>query len=136
MVKNLIQAVARALVNVFGDGYEIYVGTVEQGMCPPCFRISHQKTERTPLLGRRYLEKNTLLVEYFPGNKQVSDLCQVGADIVDGLEFITGQNGDVFHGTDRSWTVLENNLCATVRYSTVLIRTVDTFPMEEMTIHL
>ena len=54
----------------FGDDYEIYTESVEQGLNEPCFSILCLNPTNEQFLGRRYFRKNQFCIHYFPKGEE------------------------------------------------------------------
>ena len=100
MLNEIIKGISMALNTAFGDGYEIFQNNVEQGLKEPCFFIAVLKPEITPMLGRRFIQRNPFDIQYFPtspGNN--AEMITVAGTMVEALDFISLPNGDQLHGT-------------------------------------
>ena len=100
MLNEIIKGISMALNAAFGDEYKIYQNDVEQGLTEPCFFIAVLKPEITPMLGRRFIQRNPFDIQYFPtfpGNN--AEMITAAGTMVEALNFITLPGGDLLHGT-------------------------------------
>ena len=118
MLNETIEAIAITLHGVFGDGYEIYRDSVQQGLQEPCFLIGILKPEITPIIGNRLMERNPFDIQYFP-NKQGdhTELFMVAKKLMLSLDFLTLQNGDKLRGIHMSYEIIDHVLHFFVQYS-------------------
>lgn len=70
MIQEIIEGVAQALYQTFGDEYKIYENDVEQGLQEPCFFLGVLQPTLSPLPGGRFLSQNPLDVQYFPASRR------------------------------------------------------------------
>ena len=109
MLNEIIKGVSIALHRAFG--FEIFVNRIEQGLQPPCFFISILKPEESPLLGQRSMRRNPLDIQYFPSDPSKYDEMYQAADrLMDCLAFVTLPDGDLLHGTNMSYEVIDGVL--------------------------
>lgn len=123
MLNEIIKGVSMKLNTAFGSGYKIYQDGLKQGLQLPCFFLAVLEPEITPLLGKRYMSRNPLDVQYFPtasGNN--SEMFTVAEEMMEQLEFITLPNGDVLHGTSMNFEVVDGVLHFFVNYNLPLVR--------------
>ena len=66
MLNEIIKGVSMKLNATFGSRYKFYQNDVKQGFKPPCFFLAVLNPELTPLIGRRYINRNPLDIRYFP----------------------------------------------------------------------
>jgi hypothetical protein len=133
MLSEIIKGVSMKLSATFGDGYEIYQNDVKQGLTEPCFFIAVLNPTLQPLIGRRYLERNPLDVQYYPAQSEKNtEMFSVAATLLDCLEFITLPNGDQLHGTSMNYEVVDNVLHFFVNFNLILKKPTDDPTMETL----
>ena len=94
MVDDIIQGAAAALRALGGADTEIYQDEIRQGLSPPCYFLGVLKPSITPLLGRRYLQRTPLDIQYFPADpQQLGPLYDLAEELAAGLQFITLPDG-------------------------------------------
>ncbi len=117
MLNEIMEAIAIKINSVFGDDYEIYRDTVQQGLKEPCFFIGILKPEITPIMGNRFIERNPFDIQYFPKKQGDSaELFTVAKKLMLSLDFITLLDGDQLHGIYMSYEIIENVLHFFVQY--------------------
>lgn len=133
MVNELIKGVSIKLNATFGDGYEIYVKDVKQGLKEPCFFIAVLQPERRPMLGPRSFQTNPFDIHYFPEDETDNgEMIGVAERMMDALEMITLLNGDLIRGTNRKYEIVDGVLHFFVNFNMHLIKPVDATPMETL----
>lgn len=133
MVNELIKGVSIKLNATFGDGYEIYVKDVKQGLKEPCFFIAVLQPERRPMLGLRSFQTNPFDIHYFPEDETDNgEMIGVAEQMMDALEMITLLNGDLIRGTNRKYEIVDGVLHFFVNFNMHLIKPVDATPMETL----
>lgn len=135
MQNEIMDAVTRRLFELFGDGYAIYTDEVEQGLDEPCFFVSFLEPSEKPLLGRRFLRSYDMCIQYFPKSGQPSrELNSVSDRLIDGLEYITLQDGCLKRGKERSSKVSDGVLTFLVTYEIFGVKpAAEAERMEELT---
>ena len=98
-IKELLDAIAEALFQEFGSGYELYTDKVEQGLTEPCFLIRCLNPTKNRHLGLRYRRTNQFSVQYFPSTAEVYEECaSVLERLFECLEDVI-LSGKPIHGT-------------------------------------
>lgn len=69
MINNIINGISNSLYEEFGENYEIYKESVEQGLQEPCFSIVILDNSSTRGLDNRYLREYNFDIHYFPLEK-------------------------------------------------------------------
>lgn len=132
MVDDIIQGAAAALRALGGADTEIYQDEIRQGLSPPCYFLGVLKPSITPLLGRRFLQRTPLDIQYFPADpQQLGPLYDLAEELAAGLRFITLPDGSQLQGTGMDWEVEEGVLHFFVTFSAVCLRPADPVPLME-----
>lgn len=135
MLNEIIKGVSMKLNTTFGSRYKFYQNDVKQGFKPPCFFLAVLNPELTPLIGRRYINRNPLDIRYFPRDgADNGDMFIVALELMEALEFITLPNGDLVHGTGMNYEVVDGVLHFFVNYNLTLIKPTDNTPMETLAV--
>lgn len=136
MLQEIIEGVAGALHETFGDGYKIYQNDVRQGLEEPCFLIGVLEPQLSPLLGitdRRYQETNPLDVHYFPREpRDHAEMVRVAEELFYALEVIKLRGGGLVRGTDRHYEIADDVLHFFVRYNPTIYRSEERVKMETL----
>lgn len=133
MLNEIIKGVSMKLNTGFGSGYKIYQDGLKQGLQPPCFFIAVLQLEFTPLLGKRFMSRNPLDVQYFPTESgKNSEIFTVADELMELLEFITLPNDDVLHGTKMNFKVVDGILHFFVNYDFTMTRPTQQDDMETL----
>lgn len=119
MVNNLIDGISIKLNQVFGDGMDIHSETVKQGLKEPCFFIAVLNPSQAKMIKGRYFRQHPFDVHYFPSksDKKNEEMQRVASDLLDGLEYITLENGDLVRGTSMNYEVVDGVLHFFVQYN-------------------
>lgn len=123
MVADILDAVTRKLDALFGEKFAVYTDGVEQGAKFPCFFVSVVDSSRKPQIGGRSFQETEFCIQYLmeEGQGECRELYRVGDVLLDELEFISTVQGDMMHGTDRSYRVEDEILHFFVSYNTFLM---------------
>jgi len=99
MINKIIDGISVALNAEFGDTYEIYTESIEQGLQEPCFSIVCLNPTMNQFLGNRYFRTNQFCIHYFPTSEDKNMQCnEVRERLFNCLEIIN-VDGDPVRGT-------------------------------------
>lgn len=130
MINKIIDGISIALNTEFGDDYEIYTETVEQGLKEPCFSIICINPFTEQFLGKRYLKTNQFCIHYFPSsNEKKSECNSIIERLFDCLETIT-VDGDLIRGVSLHSEISDNVLNFFVNYDLFVYKKVEVSIME------
>lgn len=116
MINKLIDGICIAIHSAFGDEYEIYTETTEQGLTEPCFSVVCINPALEQFLGKRYFRTNQFCIHYFPSTADKKTECySVLERLMNSLELIT-VNDEVIRGTAMHGEVVEDMLNFFVNY--------------------
>lgn len=118
MINAIIEAVSVSLNKEFGDGYEIYMEEIEQGLKEPCFFIFCLNPTYNLSLGKRYFRTNPFCIQYFPAGKKKQRECNgVAERMYECLEYIkTAGDSKPIRGTKMKHEVVDGILNFFVNY--------------------
>lgn len=125
MIKDIMDGVSNKLHELFGN-CEIYGDTdVVQGLSPPCFFIAVLEPRENCLIGNRRFRQYPIDVEYFPAvDKDNMECLNVADSLFEGLEYIILSNGDLLHGTNKHYEIIDSVLHFRINYN-VFLRNVE-----------
>ena len=90
MLNKITDGISLAINYEFGDGYEIYTESVEQGLQEPCFSIVCLNPTIEQFFGDRYYRTNMFCIHYFPSSVEPTAECNtVFERLFRALEYIT-----------------------------------------------
>ena len=116
MIDKIIDGICVAIGSEFGDQYEIYTESIEQGLIEPCFSILCLNPTISQVLGKRYFRTNQFCIHYFPSSNEKRSECHAVMDrLVSALEIIT-VDGDKCRGTSMNCEVVDDVLSFFVNY--------------------
>lgn len=118
MINSIIEAISVSLNSEFGDGYEIHMEEIEQGLQEPCFFIFCLNPSNGLFRGQRYFRTNPFCIQYFPESREKQRECNgVAERMCDCLEYIT-IDGDICptRGTKMKHEVVDGVLNFFVNY--------------------
>lgn len=116
MINKIIDGISVAINSEFGDPYEIYTESIEQGLNEPCFSILCLNPTINQVLGKRYFRRNQFCIHYFPSSNEKRSECQAVFERLFGaLEIIT-VDGDQCRGTRMHGEVVDDVLSFFVNY--------------------
>jgi hypothetical protein len=126
MINKIIDGIIAAIVSEFGEGYEIYTESVEQGFEEPSFSILCLNPTINQKLGKRYFRTNQFCIYYFPESAEKRTECHAVAErLIGALELIT-VDGDLCRGTEIHHEVVDDVLSFFVNYDMFVIKAQDT----------
>jgi hypothetical protein len=129
MINKIIDGISVAINSEFGDPYEIYTESVEQGLNEPCFSILCLNPTINQVLGKRYFRRNQFCVHYFPtSNEKRSECHSVIERLISALEIIT-VDGDQCRGTGMHSEVVDDVLSFFVNYDMYVYKEEPTAPV-------
>lgn len=133
MINKIIDGISVAINSEFGDLYEIYTESIEQGLIEPCFSILCLNPTVNQVLGKRYFRTNQFCIHYFPSSNEKQSECYAVIDrLVNALEIIT-VDGDQCRGTDIHSEVVDNVLSFFVNYDMYVYKETEVEPnMEDL----
>ena len=133
-IKELIDAIAEALFQEFGSGYELHTEKVEQGLVEPCFLIRCLNPTKNLYLGRCYKRTNQFSVQYIPSTAEANEECaSVLERLFECLEDVI-VSGKPIHGTELNGEITDGILTFTVNYDGFVLQTEEEYIMEDLEI--
>lgn len=117
----IMNAVEKRLTELF-PSYQIYREEMGQAAEKPCFYVTLSECVKKPLLGRRYFLKNEILIQYVPKEPSGRELNGMLDLLMDGMEYISLEDGNLLRGTVKSIKEKEGTLHFLVSYNMFLLR--------------
>ncbi|MDO4295023.1 MAG: hypothetical protein Q4D90_02555 [bacterium] len=129
MLNEIMDAVTRCLDELFEGKYAIYTDEVEQGGELPCFFVAFLKPSEKPMIGKRAFRQHDMVIHFFQEDFQeqggsverktglARERNEVADTLIDGMEYITLEDGDLLRGTDRHHQVTDDVLQFFVSYN-------------------
>jgi hypothetical protein len=116
MINKIIDGICVAINSEFGDPYEIYTESIEQGLNEPCFSVLCLNPTINQFFGKRYFRTNQFCIHYFPSSIEKRSECQTVIErLIGALEYIT-IDGDQCRGTEMHFEVVDGVLSFFVNY--------------------
>ena len=135
MINKIIDGISVAINSEFGDPYEIYTESIEQGLIEPCFSILCLNPTINQVLGKRYFRRNQFCIHYFPSSDEKRSECHAVIErLIGALEIIT-VDGDQCRGTDMHGEVVDNVLSFFVNYDMYVYKEEAAEPVMETVSH-
>lgn len=132
MINSIIDAISIALNSAFGEGYEIYTESVEQGLKEPCFSIFCLNPTNRLFRGERYFRQNMFCIQYFPSTDEKGAECNdVSESLFDCLEYISVE-GNLTRGTKMHGELVDWVLNFFINYDMFVYKVKETTPMGEL----
>ena len=133
-VQDITNAIAEALFQEFGSGYEIYTEKVEQGLSEPCFLIRCLNPTKNRFLGRCYKRTNQFSIQYIPSTAEAIEECaSVLERLFECLENVI-LSGKPVHSTELQGQITDGILTVTVNYDGFVMKTEEQYIMEDLDI--
>lgn len=116
MINQIIDGISIAIHSEFGDDYEIYTESIEQGLTEPCFSIVCLNPTVEQFLGKRYFRTNQFCIHYFPSSNDKRAECNAVMErLFTALEIVT-VDGDIIRGTKMDGEFMDDVLNFFVNY--------------------
>ena len=137
MVNEIVSAISNAIYNEFGDDYDIYTESVEQGLNEPCFIISESDRLYGQFLSNRYKETNLFLIQYFPATENIRQECNnVAQRLEQCLEVIGDEVSFRIRGSSMNSQIVDDILNFSVNYNFFTVNTTKELSnMEELEVN-
>jgi hypothetical protein len=117
MMNLIIDGICTAINSEFGDEYEIYTESVEQGLEEPSFAVVCLNPSVEQFLGKKYFRTNQFCIHYFPSsNEQKNECFAVMERLFNAMEVITVDD-DSIRGTEMRGEVTDDVLHFFVDYN-------------------
>lgn len=117
MINKIIDAISISLNSAFGDGYEIYTESIEQGLQEPCFSIFCLNPTNNLFRNNKYFRNNQFCIQYFPSTDEPKAECNTVLEkLFDCMELIT-VNGDLTRGSRMNGEVVDGVLNFFINYN-------------------
>ena len=134
-IQSLIDAIAEALFQEFGSGYELHTEKVEQGLTEPCFLIRCLNPTKNVFLGRCYKRTNQFSVQYIPSTAEVIAECTAVLERLFECLSDVIVSGKPIHGTELNGEITDGILTFTVNYDGFVLQEPEETPnMEDLDI--
>lgn len=131
MINKIIDGISAAINFEFGDGYEIYTESIEQGLTEPCFSVLCLNPTIRQKLGKRYFRTNQFCIHYFPSSNEKRSECQAVLErLMCTLDMIT-VDGDLCRGTDMHGGIDDGVLSFFVNYDMYVYKEQSVEPVME-----
>ena len=135
MINKIIDGICVAINSEFGDAYEIYTESVEQGLIEPCFSILCLNPTIDQVLGKRYFRTNQFCIHYFPSSNEKHLECHtVIGRLMNALEIIT-VDGDLCRGIGMHSNIDDDVLSFFVNYDMYVYKEKSDEPIMETVTH-
>lgn len=134
MINSIIEAISISLNEEFGDGYEIHMEEIKQGLKEPCFFIACLNPTTELFLGKRYFRTNQFCIQYFPETNEKQRECNgVAERMLQCLEYITiyGEDKPIM-GTKMKYEIVDGVLNFFVNYDCFVRKIEQQTPMESL----
>ena len=125
MINKLINAISQSILKEFGENYGIYTEAMDHEVSKPYFYIYNTTHSLDAKLGKRYINKSTFMIQYFPtlANKK-EEMGNVIGRLEDALEFIAIDN-NLVHGSSMKSNVVDDVLNFQIEYNLRMVKTTE-----------
>lgn len=125
MINKIIDGICIALNNEFGDSYEIYTESVEQGLKEPCFFINSLNPTNAQFLNNKYERTQPFCIQYFPSSSEKNYECnEVLEQLNQCLEYISVSD-NLTRGTEMHGEMVDGILNYFIHYDFFVIKQED-----------
>ncbi len=124
MINSIIAAISVALDGEFGDGYEIHMEEIRQGLKEPCFFISCLNPTVELFRGKRYYRTHQFCIQFFPETEEKRHECNAVAERMwRCLEYVTRDGEErPMRGTKMRYELADGVLHFFVNYDCFVYR--------------
>lgn len=134
MINDFISAVCIAINTEFGDSYEIYTETIEQGLQEPCFFVQCINPSISKEMTNRKLNSLLFMVQYFPESNtdayaEINDVIERLYSCLASIDY----KGVTVEGSDIDKNVNDKVLNFNITYDFHTVITSDDEKMESYT---
>lgn len=116
MINKIIDGISIGINSRFGDEYEIYTESVEQGFKEPCFSIVCLNPTIEQFLGSRYFRQNQFCIHYFPASSDKRAECYSVLEVLTNALEVIEVEGETIRGTKMSGEIVDEMLHFFVSY--------------------
>lgn len=138
MINKIIDAISISINSEFGDGYEIYTESLEQGLNEPCFSVFCLNPTNELFLNKRYFRTNMFCIQYFPSMEEKNVECNtVFERLYTCLELITVDEttGHLTRGTRMKGEIVDGVLNFFVNYDMFVYKVETKDLMEDLEVN-
>lgn len=129
MINKIIDGISEAINSEFGDTYNIFTESVEQGLVEPCFSILCLNPTNNLFRGKRYYRENKFCIHYFPSTDEKNIECNsVLERLYNCLERITVDE-DLVNGTNMNSEIVDGVLNFFINYNIFVYKQESTITM-------
>lgn len=133
-INDVVNAIAIKLHQSFGDNYNIYTESIEQGFQEPCFFIALLEPDMKQMVGNRYHKTLPFDIHYFGTNN--IDAYNTADKLMTNMEYIKCLNGDLLRGTSMRANLVDGVMHFFVNYNTFVLKERDPVDgMDELSIN-
>lgn len=116
MINKLVSAISTAIYNAFGEDYEIYKESIEQGLNEPCFFIQSVAPSSSKEIKNRKRKSYLFLIQYFPKDAEAyAEINNVIDSLDDVLDEITA-DGEIYRCSESSAETVDKVLNYQITY--------------------
>lgn len=102
MINKIIDSISISIHSEFGDDYEIYTESIEQGLEEPCFSVFCLNPTNDLFRNNKYFRTNQFGIQYFPSSKEPKKECNSVLERLYGcLELITIKESETIESLTR-----------------------------------
>lgn len=136
LVNKISDAIAIKLHSIFGDGYKYCSEKIEQNFMPGTFLIINLLTKKKELLYTRNKWSSSFIIQYFPKDELAAkqECNDIAFQMANELDFVETVEGNVLHGINMNWEIVDDVLQFTVSYAFYTYQEDDADMMEELEI--
>lgn len=140
MINKIIDAISISINSNFGDAYEIYTESIEQGLKEPCFSIFCLNPTNDLVRNNRYFRSNQFGIQYFPSTDEPKAECnRVLERLYDCMELVTVVENVTTHspvrGSRMKGEIVDGVLNFFINYNMFVYKIEDQTPMEELKVN-
>lgn len=125
MINKIINGIVDAINIEFGDDYEIYTESIEQGLQEPCFSVLILNPTSELFINDKHMRTNKVMIQYFPStNDKYQECNEVLVRLFNCLELIY-IGDDLTRGSNMSGEIIDGVLNFSINYDMFVYKSHD-----------
>lgn len=132
MINQIIDAISISINAEFGDEYEIYTESIEQGLEEPCFSIFCLNPTNRLFMGKRYFRTNQFCIQYFPSTNDPKAECNSVLENLYSILELIEVDEDLVRGTNMKGEIVDGVLNFFINYNMFMYKTEEKIFMENV----
>lgn len=109
-VKDIKAGITKVIFDTFGEKYDVYTESIEQGFKEPCFFVSIINHRQNLYKNNIYTSENQFVVQYFPKDVKTNDECHKTSEKLYEILELIYVDGNLTRAKDMSDEIVDGVL--------------------------